>query len=765
MRITLKHIILLLLCIATFTVYAQKPHVRNIMKGTKTFVATPDDNITVTYDWYINGQLKEANTVNKYTYTLDLGYYFVAATPISNTTAHGDSLSVLYYVTETDPNDYPIKVKWASASYKACQNSASEHAIVSVGVQLDGYILSPNEKYSITYSIDNGDPINKEFSTISGSFNVDATALGIGDHQFKIITLYTDTISVDYSTSSNQPIMVVSTGGVIPQIYEIDTLLVVPSLTYIVNDTTITYKAFLKPGYSATSYNWSVTPALLTSQNFGNSSETSVYWHGISGNKYTLSVTPENNGCFGDPKSILVELYDKEDTSKLPLHPSWDNTKEIIVCADPTGKSSKVDLNFRVNVDPEDAAIIGDIYSLRYKVGDTTILSPYSYKIGQNSVLSVKDGLLGSKEEDKDYYVRILQIVTSNRIAITYNDANAPKIQVKVKGIPPIGEILSIKQPINQLKQSVCSTVLPIDYSVSAWPGTMFSWKATVDSFMTDNTNDTVLVVWKLATAMNTLSVVGTFEGCSTETKQITVTILQNPTLNLEPSNIVLCQGDKQTIFANADKGSLTWFNGSKELEYVAASTEVVWAKKVEGICYVVDTSIVTVYPRPIVDLGNDTSLCGDAKLTLLAGNPAATYNWSTGETGGSISIASSEKSVWLKVTYSYSGLECSAADTVLIGVCDIVFDENLIPGAIIPNSDNVENRIWTIPGLLDYPNVVVTIYDRSGRLVYTSEKGYPKPWDGATVNGPAIMDSYFYIINFNKSGKDPKRGIVTVVR
>ena len=43
------------------------------------------------------------------------------------------------------------------------------------------------------------------------------------------------------------------------------------------------------------------------------------------------------------------------------------------------------------------------------------------------------------------------------------------------------------------------------------------------------------------------------------------------------------------------------------------------------------DTINVTVNPKPIVDLGNDISICiGDPAITLDAGNPGSTYKWTT---------------------------------------------------------------------------------------------------------------------------------------
>ena len=41
----------------------------------------------------------------------------------------------------------------------------------------------------------------------------------------------------------------------------------------------------------------------------------------------------------------------------------------------------------------------------------------------------------------------------------------------------------------------------------------------------------------------------------------------------------------------------------------------------------------LTVNPLPVIDLGNDTTICQDSTLLLTAGAGFATYNWGTGET------------------------------------------------------------------------------------------------------------------------------------
>lgn len=55
--------------------------------------------------------------------------------------------------------------------------------------------------------------------------------------------------------------------------------------------------------------------------------------------------------------------------------------------------------------------------------------------------------------------------------------------------------------------------------------------------------------------------------------------------------------------------------------------------------CMAYDTVQVVVNPNPVVNLGSDTALCMYDYITLDAGNPGATYLWSTGETTQTIMV------------------------------------------------------------------------------------------------------------------------------
>jgi gliding motility-associated-like protein len=63
------------------------------------------------------------------------------------------------------------------------------------------------------------------------------------------------------------------------------------------------------------------------------------------------------------------------------------------------------------------------------------------------------------------------------------------------------------------------------------------------------------------------------------------------------------------------------------------------------------------------------------------------------------------------------------------------------------------------------FPEIEIEIFDRWGKLVWRSSRGYTDPWDGKNMNGKDLpMDSYFWVINLN-DGSELINGTITIMR
>ncbi|MBI2966199.1 MAG: gliding motility-associated C-terminal domain-containing protein [Bacteroidetes bacterium] len=84
------------------------------------------------------------------------------------------------------------------------------------------------------------------------------------------------------------------------------------------------------------------------------------------------------------------------------------------------------------------------------------------------------------------------------------------------------------------------------------------------------------------------------------------------------------------------------------------------------------------------------------------------------------------------------------------------------IPTSFSPNGDGV-NDSWILRGIENYPDATVEIFNRWGSKVFSSEKGYPEPWDGKYGGNKVPAATYYYIITIDDTRKN-LTGTVTVV-
>ena len=85
------------------------------------------------------------------------------------------------------------------------------------------------------------------------------------------------------------------------------------------------------------------------------------------------------------------------------------------------------------------------------------------------------------------------------------------------------------------------------------------------------------------------------------------------------------------------------------------------------------------------------------------------------------------------------------------------------IPTGISPNGDNM-NEQWIIPGIEEFPNCVVQIFNQWGSIVYEATAGYIVPWDGLFEGKKLPEANYFYLIDLG-DGSQKLNGKITLAR
>ena len=116
--------------------------------------------------------------------------------------------------------------------------------------------------------------------------------------------------------------------------------------------------------------------------------------------------------------------------------------------------------------------------------------------------------------------------------------------------------------------------------------------------------------------------------GC-TNTDQVNVTLNPLPPLNLG-GNVTVCDGTPVTLDAGPGMASYLWSDNStnQTLSPTVSGTYIVTITDANG-CQNIDSSTVTFNPNPVVNLGNDTSICTGSLITFNAGAGFSSYVWS----------------------------------------------------------------------------------------------------------------------------------------
>jgi gliding motility-associated-like protein/uncharacterized repeat protein (TIGR01451 family) len=149
----------------------------------------------------------------------------------------------------------------------------------------------------------------------------------------------------------------------------------------------------------------------------------------------------------------------------------------------------------------------------------------------------------------------------------------------------------------------------------------------------------------------------------------------------------------------------------------------------------------------------------GEVKLVVTGGVQGNDYKYMWSDNSSSQVLSGIKSGVYQVEIIDLNG--CSLKSAVIVNALhDLCL---VIPEAISPNNDLV-NDIWNIENSDLYPDIEILIYNRWGQLLWKSEMGYPKPWDGKSNGRVLPVDSYHYVIDLH-NGMKPIMGSITIVK
>ncbi|MFC2100981.1 LamG-like jellyroll fold domain-containing protein [Bacteroidota bacterium] len=181
-----------------------------------------------------------------------------------------------------------------------------------------------------------------------------------------------------------------------------------------------------------------------------------------------------------------------------------------------------------------------------------------------------------------------------------------------------------------------------------------------------------------------------------------------------------ICEGN--CVFLHATGGMYyAWNSGaSTDTTTVCPLANTIYYITVTNVygCSDKDSVIITVHPKPIIDLGNDTVICNNHNIILNPGSGYSSYHWSNGSILSALVVDYSmgPGSYSVTVTDIYG---CTASDTIEIefdpcaGIKENDLHTNL---QIFPNPGSTELTILITD--IDNSTFQIAIYNSLGELI-----------------------------------------------
>lgn len=155
--------------------------------------------------------------------------------------------------------------------------------------------------------------------------------------------------------------------------------------------------------------------------------------------------------------------------------------------------------------------------------------------------------------------------------------------------------------------------------------------------------------------------------GCYADTVIKDMIVYELPSATL-PDSISMCLGDTVQINAGNIGADYLWSSGPTSQTIDVFQSDIYFVRITSlNNCFIDDTLVSNVNALPVINLGEDTSICLNDSLELNAFNSGNDIDWSTGETVSSVTINTT--GIYSVHVIDTNG--CEAEDEILIIVID----------------------------------------------------------------------------------------------
>jgi gliding motility-associated-like protein len=418
----------------------------------------------------------------------------------------------------------------------------------------------------------------------------------------------------------------------------------------------------------------------------------------------------------------------------------------------------------------------------------TTHLTLTSYSTNQNIVICAGDSafLQNAWQTQAGFYKDTLQAVVNGCDSIVNTELNlitytgfanlsicqGDSIFLQNAWRKQAGTYLENRTNING-----CDSIVTVQLSIL--PGTPPNLGSNVnicqgDSIVLSSNLPNVSFQWQNGSTANIFTVKNTGNYILTTTNSngckgrdtITIFVVDLPVITFS-NDTVICPGELLEITAFVSNAvTYKWQDNStsNSISTQFSGTFYLTVTDAADGCQSSDSITIIDGNLPIVNLGNDTTICISDEITINAfGGNNRTYQWSNGSSSAAITVTNAGN---FAVTVTEAN--CFSTDEITISetTCDCIV---ALPNAFTPNGKN-PHFFPIIEDGCTFSNFKFLIFNRWGQQVYESTSSTPGDtgWDGATNGKDQPMDTYVWILEYKSTVDDAiivKKGDLLLVR
>ncbi|MBS4044053.1 MAG: gliding motility-associated C-terminal domain-containing protein [Chitinophagaceae bacterium] len=238
--------------------------------------------------------------------------------------------------------------------------------------------------------------------------------------------------------------------------------------------------------------------------------------------------------------------------------------------------------------------------------------------------------------------------------------------------------------------------------------------------------------------------------------------------INIQPNqlsltlsdSLLLCDGVTALLATNNNFiTKWLWSNGDTTQQINVNTSGLYWVKVWDDVCFNTDSTFIKTNTTPMVNLGNDKTICFSESLTLNASNGINNYYlWNDGSTDSVYVVKNSG-------TYNVSVSNECGTDTDEINITvETCANQIFVPTGFTPNGDT-KNDVLKPKAYFAITDFVFRIYDRFGRMVFISTD-INQGWNGEINNKKADTGVYVWDLSYKKNGElNHQKGTTVLMR